>query len=418
MNKNFRLWIAIIVIIISIIFIISTIDTTYNFIDGNIKNFIDSFFEDGLFVHKYAFLSNSLTISLLAYTQKFSNKFSSSQNPIFFELHSDFTFLKIGLITGFFNFSYIVYEFYGINTINNPELGLIIYSLFFGVIYTLYCSNFFKLNHYFFKITETEISFSLKESVRKINIEDIHFLSFTNKGVDINIFNKELESICYDDYHLNEKEIESLKTIVNLLNKKQGEIERNETINENKILTKDDFTANNFSINHYVPTTKYGVKSDKIQILFDLNRNGYDVDYDICCFILNSKRKLINEECFVFYNNLISPNQFVENRADKLINEYDENYFIDFNNSLPECQSILFYFVMHSEETFPLSEFKISIENQSDLSEFLEINHQLSTNNNNSILLFIIEKGNNNWIITSLFENTRETLEEIVNKHF
>lgn len=419
MIKNVRIWLVIITTIFCVIFITSIIDSTYNFIDGNIKSFIDSFFEDGLFVYKLVFLSNSLTISLLAYTQKVSNKISSSENPLYFELNSDLTFLKIGLIAGLLNLLYIGIEIYGIKTIGNPELGLIVFSLIFLVVYILYAVKFFRRKYYFFKISETGISFSLKGSVRKISLEDIQFLSMTNKGFDINLFNKDLESISYECYNLNESEIEILTTIVIAFNNKYAEIENKETTDD-FILTNDDFTENSISANNIYPTIKYGFKSTKIQISFDLNtsENNY-VDYDICCFILNSEGKLINEECFVFYNNLISPNEFVENRGDKSNKEpFCFQYFIDFINSLPACQSILFYFVVHTEESFPLSEFKITIENRLDLSEFMEISHQISTNNENSIRLFKFEKDNNNWIMTVLFENSRQTLEQIVDKYY
>ena len=43
---------------------------------------------------------------------------------------------------------------------------------------------------------------------------------------------------------------------------------------------------------------------------------GFDFDLDACAFMLDSKKKLPQDEFFVFYNNLISPDKAVESSGD------------------------------------------------------------------------------------------------------
>lgn len=412
MLNKIKTWGWIIVLIFGVIFMISLIDSTSTFFDNIIQEFINSFFEEGKFVYKYEFLSTSLVVSLLAYTGNITNKLSYTEDPLSYEIQSDFTLFKIGLLAGILNFTYIGYEIYEFKSINKPEIGLIVLSFIFLSLFSIHCLKLVRSKHYFLKISDNEIIYYLNGCENQINIIDINDLKENDKNISISKKNYDSDYINYEDYNLSKTEIESLIKIVHILKKNRNEMDSNEIQEDILITNSNSSTIKIFD--QYVSKTKYGFKSNKMKISFDLDSGDFDVDFDICCFILNVEDKLINEECFVFYNNLISPNDFVENISDKITGLVDEQYFINFNNTLLDCQSILFYFVIHTEDIFPLTELKIKIENQSELSEYLEFSHPIPTNNENIIRLIKFEKDNDNWIMSSLFQNTNQNLEQIV----
>lgn len=74
---------------------------------------------------------------------------------------------------------------------------------------------------------------------------------------------------------------------------------------------------------------------------------GYDFDLDASAIMIDSDRKLVSEECFVFYNNLYSPDGALSHTGDdpngkSSDGDDDEAIIVDLEKVDPRVQEILF----------------------------------------------------------------------------
>lgn len=99
-------------------------------------------------------------------------------------------------------------------------------------------------------------------------------------------------------------------------------------------------------------------KSMKLALVglgWDTNRydGGYDFDLDASAFLLGENGKLIHDEDFIFYNNLVSRNEAVVHTGDNLTGEGegdDEQILIDFTKVPPEIKKIAICVTIHEAE--------------------------------------------------------------------
>ncbi len=88
---------------------------------------------------------------------------------------------------------------------------------------------------------------------------------------------------------------------------------------------------------------------------WDTNQSdtGQDFDLDASAFILGENKKILNDEYFVFYNNLKSPDGAVEHTGDNLTGEGDgddESIRIDLSTINPRAAEICFVVTIHKAD--------------------------------------------------------------------
>lgn len=88
---------------------------------------------------------------------------------------------------------------------------------------------------------------------------------------------------------------------------------------------------------------------------WDINSSstGTDFDLDASAFMLGENGKLIEDEFFVFYNNLKSPDEAVEHTGDNLTGEGegdDESIRIDLSKVDPRVKEIVFVCTIHEAD--------------------------------------------------------------------
>ena len=77
---------------------------------------------------------------------------------------------------------------------------------------------------------------------------------------------------------------------------------------------------------------------------------GEDFDLDASVFILGEDKKLISDDYFVFYNQLVSPDGAVEHTGDNLTGEGDgddESIKIDLTSITPQASEIVIVVTIH-----------------------------------------------------------------------
>ena len=90
---------------------------------------------------------------------------------------------------------------------------------------------------------------------------------------------------------------------------------------------------------------------------WDINesvQSNHDFDLDASVFMLGANRKIPNEQFFVFYNNLKSPDGSIEHFGDNRTGEGggdDETIEIDLKKVSPEIEEILFVVTIHDSQT-------------------------------------------------------------------
>ncbi len=95
-----------------------------------------------------------------------------------------------------------------------------------------------------------------------------------------------------------------------------------------------------------------GLQKVGVGLGWDPNQStGYDFDLDASAFMLDADHKLPEDEFFVFYNNLVSPDGAVESSGDDLTGGNsdgdDETISVDLDKVDPRIQEILFTVTIH-----------------------------------------------------------------------
>lgn len=84
------------------------------------------------------------------------------------------------------------------------------------------------------------------------------------------------------------------------------------------------------------------------------SNTGEAFDLDVSIFILGNNAKLVNENYFVFYNNLKSPDGAVEHTGDNLTGDGDgddEKIVVDFSKIAADVAEICFVVTIHHADT-------------------------------------------------------------------
>lgn len=84
------------------------------------------------------------------------------------------------------------------------------------------------------------------------------------------------------------------------------------------------------------------------------SNTGESFDLDVSIFILGSNAKLVNDNHFVFYNNLKSPDGSVEHTGDNLTGDGDgddEKIIIDLSKTAADVAEICFVVTIHHADT-------------------------------------------------------------------
>lgn len=95
-----------------------------------------------------------------------------------------------------------------------------------------------------------------------------------------------------------------------------------------------------------------GIVKAMIGLGWDTNQydGGYDFDLDACAFLLGANGKVINDEDFIFYNNLISRDEAVQHMGDNLTGAGDgddETILIDFAKMPKDVEKIAITVTIH-----------------------------------------------------------------------
>lgn len=83
------------------------------------------------------------------------------------------------------------------------------------------------------------------------------------------------------------------------------------------------------------------------------SNTGQSFDLDASAFILGENKKLLSDEYFVFYNNLVSPDGAVAHTGDNLTGEGegdDESIHIDLSKISPNAAEISFVVTIHQAD--------------------------------------------------------------------
>ena len=98
-----------------------------------------------------------------------------------------------------------------------------------------------------------------------------------------------------------------------------------------------------------------GLKRASIGLGWDVNASdtGSAFDLDASVFMLGADGKIPVDEYFVFYNNLISPDQAVKHLGDSRTGEGsgdDETIIVDLTKIHPEIQELIFVVTIHDAD--------------------------------------------------------------------
>lgn len=95
-----------------------------------------------------------------------------------------------------------------------------------------------------------------------------------------------------------------------------------------------------------------GIVKAIVGLGWDTNKydGGYDFDLDACAFLLGANGKVLRDEDFIFYNNLVSRDEAVIHMGDNLTGAGegdDETIIIDFTKVPQEIQKIAITVTIH-----------------------------------------------------------------------
>lgn len=96
--------------------------------------------------------------------------------------------------------------------------------------------------------------------------------------------------------------------------------------------------------------TNPGVTAFLIGLGWNPNATSGDFDLDVSAFVLGDNGKLLSEKHLVFYNNLKSPEGFVEHTGDNRTGEGDgddEKLYVDMTKKPAEAKQIVFVVSIH-----------------------------------------------------------------------
>lgn len=152
---------------------------------------------------------------------------------------------------------------------------------------------------------------------------------------------------------------------------------------------------------------------------------GFDFDLDASAFMLGDNGKIPADEFFVFYNNLISPDEAVEHTGDNLTGEGDgddESINIDLSKIDPRINEIIFVVTIHKadERRQNFGQVRnafIRIYNQADGSEILRYDLDEDFSVETAVEFGRLYKRGGQWKFEAIGSGHKAGLEKFLDKY-
>ncbi len=152
---------------------------------------------------------------------------------------------------------------------------------------------------------------------------------------------------------------------------------------------------------------------------------GVDFDLDASVFILGENRKILNDNYFVFYNNLKSPDEAVEHTGDNLTGEGDgddESIKIDLSKLTPAATEIVVVVTIHQAESRKqnfgqVHNSFVRIYNTDTNEEILKYELEEDFSVETAVEFGRIYKKNGQWKFEALGVGQKGGLQEYLNKY-
>ncbi len=147
-----------------------------------------------------------------------------------------------------------------------------------------------------------------------------------------------------------------------------------------------------------------------------------DLDIDISVFMLNDKQKIVSDDYFIFYNNVISPDGSVSISSDSKYGNNDENIKIDTNKINPNVREICFFATRYGDEA-RIANFS-SIKNlylyiYDYLTDEIVLKYEIIDNftDEKSIEFGRIFQQNYNWFFLATGEGSNDGLQQLIDRY-
>ena len=152
---------------------------------------------------------------------------------------------------------------------------------------------------------------------------------------------------------------------------------------------------------------------------------GVNFDLDASVFILGENRKILNDNYFVFYNNLKSPDEAVEHTGDNLTGEGDgddESIKIDLSKLTPAATEIVVVVTIHQAESRKqnfgqVHNSFVRIYNTDTNEEILKYELEEDFSVETAVEFGRIYKKNGQWKFEALGVGQKGGLQEYLNKY-
>ena len=152
---------------------------------------------------------------------------------------------------------------------------------------------------------------------------------------------------------------------------------------------------------------------------------GVGFDLDASVFILGENRKILNDNYFVFYNNLKSPDEAVEHTGDNLTGEGDgddESIKIDLSKLTPAATEIVVVVTIHQAESRKqnfgqVHNSFVRIYNTDTNEEILKYELEEDFSVETAVEFGRIYKKNGQWKFEALGVGQKGGLQEYLNKY-
>jgi tellurium resistance protein TerD len=152
---------------------------------------------------------------------------------------------------------------------------------------------------------------------------------------------------------------------------------------------------------------------------------GQDFDLDASVFILGENKKLVSDEYFVFYNNLISPDKAVEHTGDNQTGAGDgddESIRVDLSKINPAASEICIIVTIHkakerNQNFGQVHNSFIRIYNPDNNEELLKYELEEDFSIETAVEFGRIYKRNNEWKFEAVGVGQKGGLEDYLNKY-
>jgi tellurium resistance protein TerD len=152
---------------------------------------------------------------------------------------------------------------------------------------------------------------------------------------------------------------------------------------------------------------------------------GTDFDLDALAFILGENKKLLSDDCFVFYNNIKSPDGAVEHTGDNLTGAGDgddESITVDLSKINPNAAEICIVVTIHKAEERrqnfgQVHNSFVRIYNPDTNEEILKYELEEDFSVETAVEVGRIYKRNSEWKFEAIGTGQKGGLEDYLNKY-